>query len=255
MPAHLIAFSSVVPTDTLQELTALKDDVLTRTSDNRYLVPGEINNVHYAAALSTALSDAYLFAPSFEVKRTRPRIIPSEVSQLKFDLGNPKVCEFKPPLALVPTEELSFYGKASANVRVVGLALLGSTALEAPPSGEVRVVRCTSNTTLTPFEWTTCKLTPDISLEAGTYALVGFKAISDNAIAARVIVRGQLYRPGVPALAGREPAVWAHGKRYDELCKLMNFGTFGHLDIPEIQFLSSAADDTEVVYLYLVKTG
>jgi hypothetical protein len=32
-------------------------------------------------------------------------------------------------------------------------------------------------------------------------------------------------------------------------------GSFPHTDLPQVQFLSSAADTSEVVYLYLVKTA
>jgi len=176
---------------------------------------------------------------------------------VKFPLGYVPICKPTTPVALTPTEEISVYAiqTGAAAERVYTLALLGSPTIEPAPAGDIRVVRCTSATTLTANEWTSCKLTPDVALEAGTYALVGMVPISANAIAARAIITGQVYRPGVPALAGAEADVKVHSKEWFEFFGGYLFGTFTHLTIPEIQFLSSAADTSEVVYLYIIKTA
>jgi hypothetical protein len=241
----------------LTEIDALKDDVLSRTTPERFMVPADINNIHWLAALGLNLSRAYIKTPSLEVKRTLLDIIPHVKGAVKFPLTYVPVSKFSPPVSLVPTEEVSAFAVQTGTTaeREYILALLGSPTIEAPPAGEVRMVRCTGNTTLTANEWTSVKITPDIALEAGTYALVGMVPISANAIAARAIITGQVYRPGVPALAGSEADAKVCSRAWFELFGGFLFGTFTHLTIPEIQFLSSAADTSEVVYLYVVKTA
>jgi hypothetical protein len=98
-------------------------------------------------------------------------------------------------------------------------------------------------------------LTPDVSLEVGTYALVGFLPISAGCIAARAIITGQVNRPGVPGVAGTESAALKLEPSYLTEIQGYLMGTFSHINLPVIQFLSSSADTSEVVYLYLVKTA
>jgi hypothetical protein len=64
-----------------------------------------------------------------------------------------------------------------------------------------------------------------------------------------------VYRPGVPGFAGAEQDVLNFTDSIKRHICRFNMGTFTHMTIPEFQFLSSAADTSEVIYLYLVKTG
>jgi hypothetical protein len=245
----------VLSTDVLTELAVVKDDVLTQSGTNRFYVPPERQYVHASAALSTALSTAHLDAPSLEVKRSVPYVIPSVVDAISFPLD--RFCVSKPlrPIKLEPTEELSFYGKCSANVRAYGLVWLGPDTLPPAPAGDVRVVRCTGNTSLTANQWTSVPITPDVTLEVGTYALVGFLPISSGCIAGRVIITGQTNRPGVPGVAGTESAAMKLSPEYLSNIQMYEMGRFSHINIPSVQFLSSSADSSEVVYLFLVKTA
>jgi hypothetical protein len=255
MATHLCAYTGVLPTNTLSELNVVKDDVLTQSGNTRFYIPPDRNNVIAAAALSTNLTTAYLKSPSLEVRRTRPYVIPSVVDSISFPLD--RFCVHKPsrPISLSPTEELSFMAQTGANVRVYGLVWLGPATLPPAPAGDIRVVRCTGNTTLVPNEWTSVPLTPDVSLEVGTYALVGFLPISAGCIAARAIITGQVNRPGVPGVAGTESAALKLEPSYLTEIQGYLMGTFTHINLPVIQFLSSSADTSEVVYLYLVKTA
>jgi hypothetical protein len=242
-------------TDTLTEVSVVKDDVLTQSGTARFYVPADVNNVVWKAALSTSLTKAYIKTPSLEVRRTVPYIIPQVSDAVSFPLNIFAVDKPLSPISLVPTEELSLYAQTAANVRAYGLVSLGPATLPAAPTGDIRVVRCEGNTTLTANQWTSVPITPDVSLEAGTYALVGFIPISTGCIAARAIITGQVWRPGVPGLAGSESAVKKLEPAY--IRELQNYlmGTFSHINIPVIQFLSSSSDTSEVVYLYLIKTA
>jgi hypothetical protein len=236
-------------------MDAIKDDVLTRTATERFLVPAGMENVHWKAALSTNLTKARIQTPSLEVRRTKPYVIPQVSDAVSFPLD--RFCVDKPyrPISLVPTEEISLYAQTSANVRAYGLVSLGPATLPAAPAGDIRVVRCTGSTTLTANEWTSVKVTPDVSLEAGSYALIGFLPISTGCIAARAIITGQNWRPGVPGVAETEAAAKKLTPEYLKEVQGYLMGSFTHMTLPEFQFLSSSADSSEVVYLWIVKTG
>jgi hypothetical protein len=255
MATHLCAYTGVLNTDVLTELNVIPDDVLTQSGAKRFYVPGDRNWVHAKAALSTSLTTAYIKTPSLEVKRTTPYVIPSVVDAVSFPLD--RFCVDKPmrPIDLMATEELSFYAKTAANVRAYGLVWLGPETLPAAPAGPVRIVRCTGLTTLNPNEWTSVPITPDVSLEVGTYALIGFIPISSGCIAARAIITGQVNRPGVPGIAGSESAALKLSPEYVNNIQGYLMGTFSHINLPVIQFLSASADTSEVVYLMLVKTA
>jgi len=255
MVTHLCAWSQVVPTDAETELDAITDDVLSIVGGKRFAVRAGMDHVHFTAALSTNLVSARLNSPSLEMRRTRAYVIPQVSDAIKFPLSPYAVCKPPVPLTLAVGEHLSGLGTASANVRIYMLASLGPATLPPVPAGERIVVRCTSNTPLRPNEWTTCNLTPDVSLAVGTYTLIGMLPISANAIAARAIVLGQVNRPGVPALAGTEAAVKKCDPLWLTAVQQYPMGSFPHTDLPQVQFLSSAADTSEVVYLYLVKTA
>jgi len=257
MAQHLAAFYKSSYGETGVEMTALPDDVLTRTSDTRFMVPADLNRIRWGAALGENLKRAYFKAPSLEVRRIIQDIIPHVRGEKKFPLNGFPIFRPFAPIELIATEEVSAIlttDGSSAGDHVV-LVSFSPADLPPRPAGDIRVVRCTSNTTLTAFKWTTCKLTPDVQLEAGTYSLIGFLAISANAIAARAIIHGQVWRPGLPAFAGAEEDVKELNNRWLTELADYNMGSFTHLTLPEIQFLSAAADTSEVVYLYVVKTS
>jgi len=255
MVTHLCAWSEVLATDTETEMDAVKDDILTRTANERFLVPAEVSNVIWKAALSTNLTKGRIYTPSLEVKRTIPYVIPHVHNDDIFPVDRVCVDKELRPLPLVPTEEISFYAETTANVRAYGLVSLGPPTLPPAPAGDIRVVRATGTTTLTANEWTSVKIIPDVALEAGTYALIGFIPISTNLIACRAIISGQVWRPGVPGLAGAERVVKNFERFYFTELQNYNMGSFTHMTIPEFQFLSSAADTSQVIYLYIVKTA
>jgi len=255
MATHLAAYTATVETDVETELSAVKDDVLTRTAAERFMVPADLNNVYWKAALGVNLEKARIYTPTLEMRRTVPYVVPHVRGAIKFGPDKFRVDICEPPISLTATEELSFYGTSGAAERIYGLVSLAPDTLPPAPAGEVRVVRCTGNTTLVPNEWTSVKITPDVALEPGTYVLVGMLPISANAIAARAIITGQVWRPGVPAIAGDEATALGCNRNFLKAVQNYAMGTFTHINIPEVQFLSSAADTSEVVYLYLVKTG
>jgi len=257
MATHLIAFQGSVDAATLTALPTVVDDVLTRTGTTRYVVPEEYNYVRFAIATGPNLTRAVLVAPSLEVRRMRGEIIPHTRGTETLNSAKPAIALFPTPLALTPSEELEAQvtedaaGASQVNV----LVSLSPAELPPPPGGDLRIVRATSSTTLTPRTWTTVNVTLDLSLEPGEYALVGFLPISANCIAARALITGQVFRPGMPGLAGSEPTARDFDYVSYERLMFYDMGHFTHINVPQFQFFSAAADTSEVVIMYLVKVG
>jgi hypothetical protein len=257
MVSHLVAFYQSAYNISDQEINVVKDDVLSRTAATRILVPPDLNRIGWGYAAATDLSKARYYSPSLETRRFYAVIHPIRTGGVLPTLDIPRVFIPDSPIELTPNEELSVkvtVGGTSAEDIYV-LANFQVPTLPAPPAGEFKIVRCTGSTTLVKGEWTSVKLTPDVSLEAGEYALVKFIANSENVIAARAIIPGQVWRPGLIGFPGSESAALACGTEYLKLLPSFDMGHFDHLHLPEIQFLANAADTSEVVYLYLVKVA
>lgn len=256
MTTHLAAWFESVAAPADAEINAVADDVLNQPSAERFTVPFEYNNVHWAAALSAEITRARLVTPSLEIRRTRPIIVPHNRAVLP---SATLVKVYKPvkPIELIPSEELSVRYTASGLAQNhYALALLGKKDLGALPSGDIRRVRCTGTTTLVASQWTSVTLTPDEQLEAGLYELVNMMAFSVTAIACRVIIQGQPYRAGVMAFNGASEQVAFDGAHnWEAINKPYPMGRFPHNLLPKVQFLSNAADAAETVLLDLIKVG
>jgi len=191
------------------------------------------------------------------VRRQQYEVVPRRRGGETLNLTALEISHPVRPVMLVSTEELSALATTDgASASVVNVVV--SLGLENPPmapAGDMRIIRFLGSTTLVPGQWTTVTVTPELALEAGTYVITGFLAISAGCIAARVLLRGQAYRPGLPGLAGTE----ATAVDYDHamMAKLFgyNLGSFTHIELPQFQFLSASADTTQTVIVYAVKVS
>lgn len=257
MATHLVAYYRSSYGDVDAEMTAIPDDVLTRTIPTRFSVPADINRVKWMAALGANLTKAQLKAPSLEVRRTQAIITPHVTGGVAFPLAYQALSKPLSPIELVPTEDLAVLvsnGGASASP-YYSLVCFGPADLPPVPAGDIRMVRCTGSTTLTANQWTTVQVTPDVALEAGQYTLVGFIPISTSIVAARALIPGQVARPGVIGLAGAEATVKQYANTLFDGLVGYAMGSFTHTTPPQFQFLSSASDTAQVVYMLLVKTA
>jgi hypothetical protein len=258
MPLHLFAYKETVPANTTKELTIVKDDVLTRTGDTRFMVPVGLHNVVFGFCGGVDLGDAYIKTASLETKRYIARIIPKNVAGVTVSKDAPEIYVPKVPLKLADTEEIMVVAQNTNNTTardIVAVLALALDTLPAIPTGEPFVVKCTGTTTLTPFEWTSVKLIPEVTLPVGTYAITGMLPISSGCIAARLLIPGQVWRPGVFGVAGSEPSALDFAQGLLDKLPRYEMGRFPHNAIPEVQFLSASADTDEVVYLELVKVA
>jgi hypothetical protein len=118
-----------------------------------------------------------------------------------------------------------------------------------PIEGSIFTVRAVGATALVAGAWTNCPLVFDENLPRGRYQIAGMKAISAECIAARLVVPDSRWRPGVLGCDVVEDDDWP-GFRYG---RFGSFGEFEDTDALTADFLSSAADAAEIVYLDLIQ--
>lgn len=255
---HLAAFYAAIDSATLIPVDTIIDDILSRPAVDRFQVPSDLNSIAWAAALGTDLTRAQLVSPSLEVRRMTLDVVPHTRAAVAFAGAAGRVFVPKAELALIPTENLLLEASEDAvgASDVYGLICLKTPgAPPAIPAGDIRVVRAVAAVALTPNEWTTLTPILENDLEPGTYELVGFIPVSATIIAARALLVGQPYRPGVPGLAGAIEDAMDFGEQFYDKLMWESLGSFTHISPPQFQFLASAADAVETIILYLVKTA
>lgn len=257
MSSHLAAWQQSIDAATLTAINNVIDQVLTRTGATRYLVPNEYNFLHWGYAAGPDITRAILFTPSLGVRRMNAEIFPHNRTGEVLVLTQPQIWRPTVPIELVVNEEVeaqvSEDNVAASQVDV--FASFGPAELPPIPSGDIRINRCTSTQALVARTWTLATITPDTTFEPGEYALIGMFVNSATAVMARAVFSGQVWRPGVPALAGAE----ADAKDFDPAMLFpyggYEMGRFTHLTLPQIEFFATAADAAERVYLISVKIG
>ncbi len=257
MATHMAAFQQSVDAATNTAINTVVDDILTRTGADRFLVPTDYNFLRWAIAAGPNITRAFIDTPSLDVRRMRADVIPHRRGSELLSLGSPELWIPPSPIELVPTEELqAFITEDAAGASQLDVVVaLGPADLPAPPSGDMRLIRLTGTTTLVARAWTTCLMTPEQTLEPGTYHLLGFYPISANVLAARVLIVGQNNRPGCPGLAGTEGAARDFEAALLPQTMFYDMGEFTHLTIPQWQYFASVADTAETVLAWVVKTG
>jgi len=262
MATHLAAFFANTFGTSLTELAVVKDTILTPLSTTRFAVPPDYHNVRFMAASGVNLSRAQIRTPTLQVRRISGEIFPRKFGAGTFTLTNLEYERPPSPLSLTATEDFEILTSDTGGVNAVLYALvaLAPDVVNLPPAGDVRIVRATATATLAQGVWTLTTPVPDFALEPGQYTLIGFVPISASAVAARAVITGQVYRPGVLGLAGTEQAASDFDNNAftaDPITSLIGYdmGSFNHLNFPQFEFLANAADVSETVYLYVVRIG
>jgi len=156
------------------------------------------------------------------------------------------------PLVLDPGENMT--ATVNSNTSAVAfqwVLLLLSDGMAPVPPGERRTLRFTNTDTLVVDVWTNGDLTAAEELPAGSYAVIGMRAVSAGLVAARLVPRGSGFRPG--CLGGDSESDLGHPIfRNGQLGSWM---TFVHDNIPSVDFLSISTDSDQDVFLDLVKVS
>lgn len=156
------------------------------------------------------------------------------------------------PIILTPNEKLNAYisqDSGVSEVEVVGVFL----AKDKPQIGHDwdYILRLTGSATLTAGSWTSVSLTPDVDLPAGKYLITGVIPISANGVLARIVDPNSGYRPGAICIPSEENL-----GEVAELFTGINTGVvFEPNQIPNMEFLATAGDTSQVVYWFVKKVG
>lgn len=246
----LVAYSESQDTGgNLTYVAALADQHVRVEGDN-IVVPSDMPNLAAVFALGATISGARIESPSlrrtllFDVNPLNIAAEPASPSALVNLFYNPIPLDAYEPIRALVSE-----GAAGAERETVLLWLADGP--QSPVTGEIYTVECTSSTTLTANVWTNGALTIGQTLPAGTYQVVGMRAISAGLIAARLVFVGGTWRPGCigyDAESDLENPIFRRGA-------LGVWGEFTHDQPPTVDFLSISADTSETVWLDLIKVA
>lgn len=258
MSTHLVAYYESQAAATLTPVAAVPDTTITIPTRDRIRIPEGRTALYRAGALGSDLTRAQIVAPSLETRRETLEIIPHERGSDAFALAGPRYYKPMREVEFVSGEHVEVQvvqDSGGADLEIVLLWLKPPGPLPDMPAGPILTARATGTTTLVAGSWTATTLTLEKELAAGTYALVGFLAMSATGIAARVAIEGQVNRPGVPVLPGAEED--ARDFHPDVIEDFIGYemGRFTNETIPQVEFLASAGDTAETVIFYLVRVS
>jgi len=247
---HLAAFySSLTGAGTLAALAAVSDQAI-RTDGNDLVIPSNLANLGFEAALSDAdTSVDYAQVQSPSLRQLANQDVLPVVSGVVFG-ANPAVQEhMKQPRGLRGNESLNFYvqAKATGDKDNYGLIILQDGPAQ-PVTGAVFSVRATAAAANSAGSWINSALTFDSTLPAGTYNVVGMRAQGAGLVAARLVFVGQAYRPGVPAVNATGDQDFLMGR----FGRMGSFGTFDVNQPPTIDCIGSSGA-AQTVVLDLIK--
>jgi len=253
MPHTLVAFLEDIDlANTLQPITAAPDQHVYYTGDD-IRVPTLNQVVAVAAGLASGGTQvARLTAPSLR-PRGHVHVMPCnggadadvepDADENVYDLR-------RTPVVLVTGEMLNAELRSDTTAAADQWMLVWlSSGPIAAVEGNIQTISLTGATTVTARTWSTCALTPETDLEAGTYEVVGMRYLGASAIAGRLILTESPWRPGVIGCDDPQDlphSIFRHGR-------FGSFGTFRHDTPPQLEALCDLADTAQSVYLDVIK--
>jgi len=240
-------FESIDTGTALTTINALGDQHLTTSGDD-VLVPSVADKLMGVYVVGVDLTRGRFETPSLR------KALLYDVHPV--DIGNESSNPY--PLTLFPLRPYQLVSGEGARVAVVNDGASASDVYALAfftdgnftlPAGEFLSLRMTGTTTLTADAWSLATMTLSQQLEAGRYAIIGMRAEAAGLVAARLVIPGSPFRPGV---VGVDTADDVESPDF-RMGKLGNWGEFEHTFPPQVEFLSFSADTAETVWLDLVK--
>lgn len=242
---NFISISTTADTD----VTPIVDSVF--LIQNSHFVPQTDMMLFAAAAMEATPSRVRIVTASLRIPSTpwlRPLITGTTPPNM------PVLPDYRAnPLTLKALEEIQIWATsaiAMGNENFTSLLFVGDTITPAP-QGNIVTMRGTSTTAAVANKWTQLTMTWQDTLPFGTYTIVGLIHYSANAQACRLVINGQLWRPGalsVTALGNYSHPMFLKGG-------LGAWGSFRSTAMPIPEVLSNSTDATHEVYLEFVRTS
>lgn len=243
---HLALYAGSIAQNADVIVPAVSDQILT-IQDQGFL-PQHDMDLLFAAALGTTMVHAYLDSPSNGVV-TDPFIRPVNLGATFPSSGY--VADYRQnPFRVKGIESLTAFaqqGAVGAEVETVVVGLRSESRL--PPPGNIFTLRGTSVTAAVANQWSDLSVTWRNNLPAGEYAVVGMEIVGAAAIAGRLILNNQTWRPGCVAGSGV-------GIQTPQMFRKGGLGLWGHFrstDMPRVQAYATAATAVWTVYLDFVR--
>jgi len=218
-----------------------------------------LNQLYAFAAMvstTTATALARLSAPSL-LRVARQLVSPVQGAAAAVNLpGDPHaIAVFAGGLADLATNEaldaIVNTAPAAPQIHSVVVWLADSTPGPVLPA-EIFTIRATGATALVAGTWTSVSaLTFDDQLPVGRYSIVGMRAQSPNLLAARLVVPGYAWRPGVlgcNSAAHRDDWRFRQGRSGE-------FAQFDEVTLFSVECLAAAADAAEQFWFDVAKIG
>lgn len=247
---HLAAYyASLTNGSTNAAVAAVQDNVLTRTTANNYILP----------------QPGKLFAMySAGVSITRARV---NTPSLRY-VGLPYGGLVNATLAVPSPSNITVWGDNGPMLPTADEISVEHTLGGAAPENEFSLlwfqfqnrpitmgptyrILFTAAITGVTGAWASGVMTPDSTLPAGRYAIVGMTAFGTNAVAMRLIFPGGGYRPGclcVNANNGVISRLFSDGT-------MGLYGTFDSVNIPTLEVFAIGANTAQTVFLDVVRIG
>lgn len=248
MPFHLLAWAESLALVTDDSLTPVNDQVIPLSS-GIFLLPNDMT-LFAACAFGTTLSRAKIVQPSIRVI-CDDFLRPIALTLLPAD--NMPWSDYRQmPFNLRMNENLDIQATTSGAGPAVtsALAIISKNRMLDPaPMGQVYTLRGTATATAGVNIWTAAPMTWQNTLPQGNYAIVGMTAIGTTLKAARLIIPGQIERPGCSGVAtlGIRPwdLMFNHGG-------LGRWGDFSNWNLPLVEVFCGSADTAQEIYLDVI---
>lgn len=250
MPVHAAAYLATVNAASYTQLTALSDPFF-QVSGTAMRPPRDVR-VLGAGAGGSGLTHGRLEAAGL-LRVAYPGVVPLN-GAVTVAAGLPRVMDNTDrPLMLTGGEDVYFAVKNGGAAATFGLLLVGFD-VPAVPSGESFWLRYSkSGITATANAWTPyTDVTWEQTLPSGTYAIIGMDHWGATAAAARLILAGSRYRPGVYAHVN---AAASEGNGLFLQGRLGVLGYFTNQQLPGVEVLCTGADTSFDGVIRVVRIG
>ena len=248
MSFHTLAWYESIATATATDVQPVQDGII--TIQNNHFFPQDDMDLLYAAPIGVNVTRSRFITPAFR-QITTPYIRPLTAAAQAADQD--KVADYtRNRLRFKGLEEIELeaYQDSGGAADFWGVAAVTRSSTPAP-AGDIWTMRGTNTNTVTAQAWTTVATTWQDTLPAGSYSAIGLQYIGATAIAARLIMEGEFWRPGVVAYGDVD-------EQQDPIFRMGNLGEFGRFSsnrMPTLEVICNAADTSGEVYMDFVRVS